>query len=74
MTYGVGIKEEEMLSWGHRILETLLRDRTTGENIIWATDDYSARGEGYTFYDQITAERICCNGSRLIVPRVQILT
>ena len=70
MTYGVDIKEEEMLSWGHRILETLLRDHTTDENIIWATDDYSARGEGYTFYDQITAERICCNGSRVIVPRV----
>ena len=28
MTYGVGIKEEEMLSWGHRILETLLRDKS----------------------------------------------
>ena len=74
MTYGVDIKEEEMLSWGHRILETLLRDHTTDENIIWATDDYSARGEGYTFYDQIAAEKICCNESRLIVPRVQILT
>ena len=74
MTYGVGIKEEEMLSWGHRILETLLRDHTTDENIIWATDDYSARGEGYTFYVQIAAERICCNESRVIVPRVQILT
>ena len=28
MTYGVDIKEEEMLSWGHRILETLLRDKS----------------------------------------------
>ena len=74
MTYGVDIKEEEMLSWGHRILETLIRDRTTGENIIWTTDDYAERGEGYTFYVQIAAEKICCNESRVIVPRVQILT
>ena len=46
MTYGVDIKEEEMLSWGHRILETLLRDHTTDENIIWQpmTTQLVARG------------------------------
>ena len=70
MPFGIDIKEEEIRSWGHGILETLLRDRSTGENIIWATDDYAERGEGYTFYDQITAEKICCNESRVIVPRV----
>ena len=68
MTYGVDIKEEEMRSWGHGILETLLRDHTTDEYIIWATNDYAERGEGYTFYDQITVEKICCNGSRVIMP------
>ena len=40
------------------------------EYIIWATNDYAERGEGYTFYDQITTERICSNDSRVIVPRV----
>lgn len=74
MLFGIDIQEDEMRSWGHGILETLLRDRTTGETIIWATDDYAERGEGYTFYDQITAEKICCSKSRVIVPRVQILT
>ena len=74
MPFGIDIQEDEILSWGHEILENLLVDRTTGENIIWATDDYAERGEGYTFYDQITAEKICCNESRVIVPRVQILT
>lgn len=46
MQFGIDIQEDEILTWGHGILETLLRDRTTDENIIWATDDYSSRGEG----------------------------
>ena len=47
MPFGIDIQEDEILSWGHEILENLLADHTTGENIIWATDDYSARGDGY---------------------------
>lgn len=34
MPFGIDIQEEEMRSWGHGILETLLRDHTTGENIM----------------------------------------
>lgn len=68
MPFGIDIQEDEILSWGHGILETLLRDHTTEEYIIWATNDYAERGEGYTFYDQITAKKICCNGSRVIMP------
>lgn len=70
MPFEIDIQEEEIRSWGHGILKTLLRDYTTGENIIWATDDYAERGEGYTFYDQITAEKICCHNSSVIIPRV----
>ena len=50
MPFGIDILEDEIKSWGHEILETLLLDRTTGENIIWATDDYLSRGEGYGFH------------------------
>ena len=70
MTFGIDIQEDKIRSWGHGILDDLLADRTTGQNIIWATDDYASRGDGYTFYDQITAEKICCNECRVIVPRV----
>lgn len=59
-----------MLSWGHEILEILLSDHTTGEHIMWATDDYAERGDGYTFYDQITTEKICGENGHIIVPRV----
>ena len=38
------------------ILETLLRDRTTGRNIIWADSEYEALGDGYMGDDEITVE------------------
>ena len=33
--YGIDIKEDELLAMGGDILDTLLIDRTTGENIIF---------------------------------------
>ena len=53
-----------------RYLETLLRDRTTGENIIWATDDYSSRGDGFYFYDSITIDKICGGKTDTLFSRV----
>ena len=70
MKFGIDIEEDEIKSWGHEILENLLRDRTTGENIIWATDDYASKGEGYSFYDFITPEKICGENRHLIQPRI----
>ena len=29
------------------VLAVLLKDRSTGRNLIWATDDYAARGKGF---------------------------
>lgn len=58
MPFGIDILEDEIKSWGHEILEILLLDHTTGKNIIWATDDYQIRGEGYGFHDHITIEKI----------------
>lgn len=56
--YGIDIKEDELLAMGGGILNTLLIDRTTGENIIWATDDYASLGDSYTFFKQIAPELI----------------
>lgn len=47
----------------------LLLDHTTGKNIIWATDSYNERGEGYNFYDEITAPLITGEQDRVIRPR-----
>jgi hypothetical protein len=70
MSFGIDILEDEIMSWGHEILKNLLLDRTTGENIIWATDDYMSRGEGYGFHDYITIEKITGENKMVIRPRV----
>ena len=70
MPFGIDILEDEIKAWGHEILETLLCDRTTGENIIWATDDYRSRGVGFSFYDVITPDIICGENRHVIQPRI----
>lgn len=51
------------------ILETLLLDRTTSNNIIWATDSYSEHGDGFCFHDPITIEKITGENGLIIRPR-----
>ena len=55
---------------GNGILDTLLFDRTTDENIIWATDDYASMGDSYTFFQHITPELITGANHNVIQPRV----
>ena len=40
--------ERDILEWDipEEVLAVLLKDRTTGHNLIWATDDYAERGDG----------------------------
>ena len=52
------------------ILNTLLCDRTTGRNIIWADNEYEALGDGYKGDDEITAEKITGMNSDIIKPRI----
>lgn len=68
--YGIDIKEDDLLAMGSGILDTLLIDRTTGKNIIWATDDYAAMGDSYTFFHHVTPELITGNNKNVIQPRV----
>lgn len=52
------------------ILETLLADRTTAKNIIWADGEYEALGPGYAAEDEMTYEAIAGTNSGVIKPRV----
>lgn len=70
MRYGIDIKEDDLLAMGGGILDTLLIDRTTGENIIWATEDYASMGDAYTFFQHITPELITGKKQNVIQPRV----
>ena len=70
MLLEIDIKEDDLLAMGGGILDMLLLDRTTGENIIWATDDYAAMGDSYTFFQHITPELITGDKKNTIQPRV----
>lgn len=54
----------------YTVLETLLIDHTTGRNIIWASDGYGELGDGYSFDDELTVERITGENADVIRPRV----
>lgn len=70
MHHPIDISEDYLKGLGHGILEQLLKDHTTGKNIIWATDDYAYLGEGYSFFDEITIEKITGKYNHLIKPRI----
>ena len=50
------------------VLAVLLKDRSTGRNLIWATDDYTARGKGFgangSAIRQLATAEIDSNGIR----------
>ena len=67
---GAGFIESFDSRYPTRILDTLLKDRTTGRNIIWADDEYEALGDGYMGDDEITVEKITGLSSGVIKPRI----
>lgn len=68
--HSIDISENELLYWAHGLLRTLLYDRTTNQNIFWATNDYCELGAGYGYADQISIERITGVNNGIIRPRV----
>lgn len=66
----MGIDTNNLLS-DTSIMEILLIDRTTGKNIIWATDSYSDKGEGYQSSYHISIEKIRGEYGSTIIPRAQ---
>jgi len=50
------------------LMDILLRDRNTGSNVMWATDDYSSLGPGFGAKDQIQYLFIV-NPNHVIRPR-----
>lgn len=52
------------------VLPILLHDRTTDQNIIWATDTYEACGDGYSAKEPITSALVTGENSSIIQPRI----
>lgn len=65
------VKENIILKLSYDLLYILLKDHTTDKNIIWATDNYKDRGNGYQFEDQMTIESITGYNGNIIKPRVK---
>lgn len=68
--YEPDINENHILQQSPELLAKLLRDQTTGGNILWCTHDYEHLGEGYNFNDEITSEKITGEHGMIIRPRV----
>lgn len=76
MSNEVDIRENDILKYDPQLLAILLIDRSkpkddgTYGHIIWGTDNYEARGEGYQEYDEINAEAITGKHGSVVRPRV----
>ena len=69
--FKIDISEDWFLKkYGEEVFSLLLKDHTTQQNIYWATDSYAdTLGEGYTFFDPITIEKITGEHDMTIRPR-----
>jgi hypothetical protein len=65
---GIDILENSLRKKG-KLLDILLLDRTTGRNIIWATDSYQYFGDDYAPKKQILPDLVTGEHGELIQPR-----
>ena len=63
------LAENYLYDFASEPLKTLLVDRTTRKNIIWATDEYAHFGDGYGSSQQIRAQYISGIFGQIIMPR-----
>ena len=67
----IDIKENDLLKIDPELLEILLKDKTTGNNIIWATDNYAKYGFSYSAEKEIKIELITSRHGGIIRPRIE---
>lgn len=67
----IDILENEILQKYPEVLDILLRDQTTQNNIIWATNNYEYLGKLYFETKEIKSENISGKNGNIIMPRVQ---
>jgi hypothetical protein len=67
-TQAIDIREDYLLKKDN-LLETLLQDKTTSKNILWATDSYEQKGEKFAPLAPITKDLVTGKNGTLIQPR-----
>lgn len=71
MSNRIDIKENYIYHLDNDLLSILLRDRSSNQNIIWATDNYAHRGFGYQSFEPITIMLITGYNGSVIKPRTE---
>ena len=66
----IDVREDDLRALSAEVLDTLLRDHTTGKNIFWATHDYEALGPEYDYHSEIQPHLITGEHGMVIRPRV----
>jgi hypothetical protein len=67
-TPNIDIREDYLLKKDD-LLDILLQDKTTGKNILWATDSYEQKGKKYAPLAPITSDLVTGKNGKLIQPR-----
>ena len=66
----IDVKENDIYHLDIDLLDILLKDRSSGKNIIWATDNYVSRGYGYQSHDYITVQSVTGHNGSVVKPRI----
>ena len=69
--YNIDIKENYVKHLDDALLSILLKDCSSGKNIIWATDTYARYGAGFGCQDYITQAQITGERGCVIKPRTE---
>lgn len=67
----IDILENDILEKYPEVLNKLLRDHTSQQNIFWATDNYMELGDKYQFSSHILTKSITGENGHIIMPRVK---
>ena len=67
----VDVKENKILEMDASLLSILLKDNSSGKNLIWATDGYAKKGVRYRSEDHIDVYAITGVNGNLIKPRTE---
>lgn len=67
----IDIKENYIYHLDTELLSILLKDHSSGQNIIWATDNYASHGFGYQSSDQIAVQAITGHRGSVVKPRTE---
>ncbi len=67
----IDIKENYLIKLNEKLLSILLSDKTTKENLLWATNDYQKYGDKYSEKSQIQIDLITGENGDIIKPRTE---